>query len=783
MSKKRNLKRFAVIFCFIVYFIYGSISVKDYGVSIDELMERTSSLVTYKYLVPSVENISTESVNFAQIEPLSEWRDRYYGVALQLPMVMVEHFTGFTMPMGDVLYMRHLYVFLLFFISAIFIYKIAMKISGDEIDALIGTAIFVLCPRIFGHSFFNIKDLVFLSAFVVNLYFCIAFIEKTGWKTMIALAISTAFCVNTRIVGAILIASSLVIVFFKYIFKKEKCKETLFFIGMAGIASVLAYIIITPVTWSNPIREIYNIYHTFSNYTTWDGACYYLGQYIESTSLPWHYIPVWILCTVPLSYLLLSLVGIADSVSYGRKDSNRYLIACALILPLAYVIIRRPVLYNGWRHFYFIWVPLSILAVYGFNALRRVLADTKGRYIPYVYVALSLGFILFRIAMYHPFEWAYFNPFIERYAENNLEKDYWAITPLNSYKFIKDNQTEGEFYNIQFPFWEYTYNWLGKEESKYFKRVDQGAADTDYIILHQPAGSVYDPTWNYATLYPREYVETAGEITLGEVAYGLWDEYSYSRITEKKDSITYNINGISWDRIINDTKQCLVGELSSAINTGKIVIECSDTNIVKDTDILIAGENGIFKDIEDIADVEIKDGFIYVTLTDIYNIQKINLQHRVTDRDICWNINFYRKKYDSYNSDFVVRSPFDIAASTENNIEYPVDYAIDNNDFTKWMSNGSQSEGMVFAFTLDKRYQLSGISILYGVETYDYPRNLKIYLSEDEANWTEVQYNVSGNTVFTFEPVSCRYVRLVLGEVKDTTNNWTMRELVLFETK
>ena len=84
------------------------------GVSTDEDRERVSSLVNYKYLVPSVENIVTDSVNFASISDLSEWQDRAYGVTLQLPTVVIEHLFDFQMDLAAVFQIRHVYTFLLF---------------------------------------------------------------------------------------------------------------------------------------------------------------------------------------------------------------------------------------------------------------------------------------------------------------------------------------------------------------------------------------------------------------------------------------------------------------------------------------------------------------------------------------------------------------------------------------------------------------------------------------------------------------------------------------------
>ena len=54
----------AVILFFAVFLLYGLLTVKDYGISTDELIERESSLITYRYMVSSVADVVTETVNF-----------------------------------------------------------------------------------------------------------------------------------------------------------------------------------------------------------------------------------------------------------------------------------------------------------------------------------------------------------------------------------------------------------------------------------------------------------------------------------------------------------------------------------------------------------------------------------------------------------------------------------------------------------------------------------------------------------------------------------------------
>ena len=129
-SIKKNIASYGVVILFFAaFFLYGLMVVKDYGISTDELIERESSLITYKYIMPSVSDVVTETVNFPELTPLKEYKDRYYGMAVQIPAVVVEHLFGFQLDIRKVFLMRHLYNFLMYFAATVFFYKICTLLS------------------------------------------------------------------------------------------------------------------------------------------------------------------------------------------------------------------------------------------------------------------------------------------------------------------------------------------------------------------------------------------------------------------------------------------------------------------------------------------------------------------------------------------------------------------------------------------------------------------------------------------------------------------------------
>ena len=340
------------------------------GVSTDEDRERVSSLVNYKYLVPSVENIVTDSVDFASISDLSEWQDRAYGVTLQLPTVVIEHLFDFQMDLAAVFQIRHVYTFLLFALAAVFFYFLCRRLFDNRWYALLGLALFVVCPRILTEAFYNIKDLLFLSIFTINLFCCILFMEKRTIGRALGLMATTALCVNTRVVGAVAIVFCFAVLGIQHIRKRASVKEY-FWLAATGLGSIVLYIAATPFLWADPVGGIKEILATFSDFTRFGGDVYYMGNIFSSADLPWHYLPVCILATIPVAYSLLAAVGTVHRLCLFKRNATVQVflmltLLFTLLFPVLYSVLRRPTLYNMWRHMYFLYPLLVIQAVNGF---------------------------------------------------------------------------------------------------------------------------------------------------------------------------------------------------------------------------------------------------------------------------------------------------------------------------------------------------------------------------------------------------------------------------------
>ena len=106
-----------VLISFAVIFLLGIFVYDDFGISVDEHVERDSSYLLYSKLIT---NTDIEAPYFDK-EEANEYWNRYY-MAIQLPTVVLEQAIGKDWSIQQVYFMRHLYTFLLYFTSVIVFY-------------------------------------------------------------------------------------------------------------------------------------------------------------------------------------------------------------------------------------------------------------------------------------------------------------------------------------------------------------------------------------------------------------------------------------------------------------------------------------------------------------------------------------------------------------------------------------------------------------------------------------------------------------------------------------
>ena len=452
-----NKNLFTLIF-FTLFFILGISVFSHYGISIDEDNTRINGLASLKYIF---EIFSPELINnsekFDDIPSLHEFKEQGIGAIFDLPLAYIEYFFHVEDSRNYYL-LRHLFTFMIFFISVFFFFLIIKKRYNSNFIGMLGTLFLILSPRIFADSFYNNKDIVFLSLFIICLYYSLIFLDKPTIKNTIIFSLTSALCIDIRILGIIL---PLIIIVFYFLKNTNFSKNKVYILKPVLIFFILTPFFITlfwPYLWENPLENFISVFKSLSSF---DEFVYnfYFGNYILAQNIPWHYPLVWMVISIPILYIFLFGIGFF-SISYefyknllkiehdGKnnfwKDNKELLdliFYFIFLIPLLVVILLNSTLYDGWRHLYFLYPSFLLISVSGLYKMK-VSFFKKKLNIFYILIILLNTPTVFWMFKNHPYQYVYFNALAGKEFNTNFEMDYWGLTNTKALEYIAKNEKE-----------------------------------------------------------------------------------------------------------------------------------------------------------------------------------------------------------------------------------------------------------------------------------------------------------------------------------------------------
>ncbi|MDA7715142.1 glycosyltransferase family 39 protein [Pelagibacteraceae bacterium] len=449
MKLKTNFD-YLIIGFFLIYFLIGHYIFRDYLVTPDEPLHRINGFISLKYILKLFFNSSIYIEQLKDIPELyNDWR-KTYGTVFDLPLSWFE--LVYKLNIQESFLLRHYLIFLIFFISNIFFFNLLKANLKSEKLALLGVAILITSPRIFSHSFYNGKDILFLSLMIIATYYCIRLLKKYSFKNLLLACIFCAFASNIRIIGIYLPILTFIFYFFLENNLKTK-KNFYFFIAFFLIYFIILYII-WPFLWLNPIENFLLILKESSSYPNhWNFKILYLGNYLNPENLPWHYFFIWFLSTTPVVFVVIIFFGLfifsKDYLQYLLKiDFNKKIklwlnaeqmvnlfIFLCFFFPIFFVITLNSTLYNGWRHLYFLYPFLIYLSLYGLSYIFRQFRNIFKKLI-YLLICLQVISNSYFIYKAHPVQNIYFNFLSKNYIEGNLPVDYWGLGNKKTIDFL-----------------------------------------------------------------------------------------------------------------------------------------------------------------------------------------------------------------------------------------------------------------------------------------------------------------------------------------------------------
>lgn len=464
MISKKFIKNSRKYFVFFSFLIIGLLIYKDYGFNIDEKFHRSNGFYWLKYLsnyfnLDYLQIVSEEKLNSIKGFTLSDINYyNKYGIIFDVPAALME----VILKIDEPLYfyqLRHILVFLYFFIGLIFFYKILLSRFKNDTIALLGVILLFITPRIFGDSFQNTKDIIFLTFIIISTYFFFESIEKEKYKNLILFSLFSAISTSVRMFGVFLPFSFLLMQFI--LIRKKNYKKIIFNSSLFIITFFLFLILIWPLLWENTFENFKSYFELLSSYPS--GKVFFLGKYYNSDLVPYTYLPIWIVISTPVLHLILFSYGffilskrlygrlinlkINSSVNdfwRGKNESKDFSMLTSFILTLCGLIFFNLKFYNSWRIGYFLYFFIIYFAVFAlyitlakkrFNLTKKILLK--------IFLIIFFILTIYRIFIYHPYQSCYFNILVPNSIKNNVEVDYTGLSAIHFLnKMIEENQSK-----------------------------------------------------------------------------------------------------------------------------------------------------------------------------------------------------------------------------------------------------------------------------------------------------------------------------------------------------
>ena len=451
---KKSLSSFNLpSFFFFAYFILGSLIFQDFGVSLDEPIQRVHGIVSLEY----ANRLLNRPLNIPQIrdDDIVSYEHRDYGTIFQMFCYVLELSLNINTS-KEIFLLRHFMVFFIFWISTICFYKLLLYRFDNVIIALLGVFFLILSPRIFANSFYNPKDLPLLSICIICSYTFVKFVDIKNIKYAILHSLACALAVNTRIVGIYLPIWTICFIILEWISTNKKSvyiRSHFYTFLIYTILFILLTIAFWPFLWEDPINHFLYAFKSMSHYR-WYNGIFFFGKLEYPDTIPWYYIPFWIAITTPVLYLIFFILGlVALAKSLFRKNGLSFrssaervdlIMFVLLFSPILAIIILKSTVYNGWRHMYFVYPFIIYFSTYGFTGCYKKFTTNKVRrrykFLFGFLVTIYLGYMVVLVIKVHPLQNVYFNELMMTTRANDyFDVDYYGISFKQGIEYLLES--------------------------------------------------------------------------------------------------------------------------------------------------------------------------------------------------------------------------------------------------------------------------------------------------------------------------------------------------------
>lgn len=363
-----------------------------------------------------------------------------------------------------------------------------------------------LSPRWLGHSLNNPVDIPFAFGCTMALYYVFKFNREfphPSWKNALLIGVGLGIAIGIRIGGLLFLAFTVFYTGLNYLSKfglKSLVQKNgrfilyrlILFIVPASIVGYLLGMVLWPYALQNPIKNPLLSLAAMTNISN-SLRQVFEGKFIWSDYVPWYYSIKYILITVPV----VIFAGILLSIGFLKRNVlnaggvNLFALYFTIIFPVFWIIYKESNVYGGWRHLYFIYPPMVILAGTSFSYLIGVKLKWAKIVAWLVFAALLINPTIHILRSY-PHHYIYYNEFIggTKKANGKYEMDYyynslrataeWIIE--NKLPKIKDDETIKVATN-HFLLTRYYFRNYPQVKVSYIRYYDRGESDWDYATV------------------------------------------------------------------------------------------------------------------------------------------------------------------------------------------------------------------------------------------------------------------------------------------------------------
>lgn len=425
-----------VLFSLLAVFIL--VTFKQYGISNDEQVQHVYGQLLLNFY----------STGFADQAAFTYKNLYLYGGLFDLIAAILEKI----LPLW-VWDIRHLLSALFGFAGIVAVYKITNELAGLR-AAFLAAFLLTITGAWAGAMFTHTKDVSFAACMVWALYYMLLIskhLPRIPLELSFKLGIAVGMALGLRIGGAFAVIYLLLMVFFAGLLKVKNFKLILSFYWQSFLgllpAGVVAFCLMA-IFWPWSVMGADHILiavKSFSHFA-FDMNTIVNGQFINIGDVPRTYLFQYLGIRLP-EIFLLGLLSLLVVLAIRVKQLllvqclPEITIAIALLTPLIFVILDRPALYNGVRHFTFVIPTLAIVAGIGLSKTFDMLVSYQKWRICFAAVCALLSMnTIFTLSALHPYQYLYYNHFAGenfKQAQHHWEADYWSSSLIDATKILE----------------------------------------------------------------------------------------------------------------------------------------------------------------------------------------------------------------------------------------------------------------------------------------------------------------------------------------------------------